>query len=129
MEKNSIKVSFQEYNDSSFPVGGKRTRSAVIRKEVAQRIANHLNGTPDADGASRSSLRQKERLCVGGLAIGWNKRRHGCFCERKESGTNPFTMVSSTFFLAPPPPPPPPPFGYYTYVIVSKLYSSYIEWQ
>ena len=30
------------------------------------------------------------------------------FCERKETGTNPFTMVASTFnfFLAHPPPPP-----------------------
>ena len=41
-------MSFQEYIDSSFPVGEKRTRSAVIRKEVAQRIVNHLKG---ADGA------------------------------------------------------------------------------
>ena len=62
MEKDSIKVSFQEYIDSSFPVGGKRTRSAVIRKEVAQRIVNHLKGTPDAEApfvtsSKRAALR------------------------------------------------------------------------
>ena len=34
-------MSFQEYIDASFPVGETRTRSAVIRKEVAQRIFNH----------------------------------------------------------------------------------------
>ena len=73
-------MSFQEYIDSSFPVGEKRTRSAVIRKEVAQRIVNHLKGTPDADGAFRHFVKES----VGGLVIGWNKRRPGCFCERKE---------------------------------------------
>ena len=59
---------------------------------MAQRIVNHLKGTPDADGAFRHFVK-KERLCVGGLAIGWNKRRPGCFCERKESGTNPYRTM------------------------------------
>ena len=86
MEKDSMKISFQEYIDSSFPVGGKRTRSAVIRKEVAQRIVNHLKRYSRC-GWRLSSLRQKERLCVGGLAICWNKRRPDCFSESKGSGT------------------------------------------
>ena len=50
-------MSFQEYIDSSFPVGGKRARSAVTIKEVAQRIVNHLKGTPDADGAFRHFIK------------------------------------------------------------------------
>ena len=53
-----MKMSFQEYIDSSVPVGGKRTRSAVIRKEVAQRIVNQLKGTPDADGAFRHFVKK-----------------------------------------------------------------------
>ena len=51
-------MSFQEYIYSSFPVDGKRTRSAVIKKVVAQRIFNHLKGTPDADGAFRPSSKR-----------------------------------------------------------------------
>ena len=63
MEKNTIRVSFQEYIDSSFPVGGKRTRSMVIRKEVAQRIVNHLKGTPDTDGAFRHFVKKSGWTC------------------------------------------------------------------
>ena len=40
MEKGSIKVSFQEYIDSSFPVGGKRTRSAVITDQKGSGAKN-----------------------------------------------------------------------------------------
>ena len=58
MEKGSVKTLFQEYNDCTFPVGGKRTRSAVIRKDVAQRIVNHLKGTQDADGAFRHFVKK-----------------------------------------------------------------------
>ena len=43
---------------SSFPVGGKPTRSAVIRKEVAQRIVIHLKGIRDADGAFRHFVKE-----------------------------------------------------------------------
>eukprot|EP00731_Ephydatia_muelleri_P024373 Em0016g644a len=70
MEKDSIKVSFQEYIDSSFPVGGKRTRSAVIRKEVAQRIVNHLKGTPDADGAFRHFVKKSGFALVDLQSVG-----------------------------------------------------------
>ena len=68
MEKGSVKTLLQEYTDSSFPVGRKRTRSAVIMIRLKQRIVNHLKGTQDADGA----FRQKERLCIDGLTGGWN---------------------------------------------------------
>ena len=80
-------MSFQEYIDSSFPVGGKHTRSVVIRKEVVQRIINHASQRYSRWGWRLSSLCQKEQLCVGRLASGWNKRHPGYFSERKESGT------------------------------------------
>ena len=89
-----MKVSVQEYIDSSFPVGGKRTRSAVIRKEVAQRIVNHLKGTPDADAAFRHFVKKSGFALVDLQSVGI-----------ETSGANPFTMMSSTFFLANPPPP------------------------
>ena len=39
--------------------------NAVIRKEVAQRIVNHLKGTPDADGAFRhTGLNMESKLSV-----------------------------------------------------------------
>ena len=63
MEKDSIKV-------SSFPVGGKRTRSVVIRKEVAQRIVNHLKGTPDADGAFRHFVKKSGFALVDLQSVG-----------------------------------------------------------
>ncbi|KAL5494345.1 hypothetical protein EMCRGX_G015658 [Ephydatia muelleri] len=70
MEKDSIKMSFQEYIDSSFPVGGKRTRSAVIKKVVAQRIFNHLKGTPDADGAFRHFVKKSGFALVDLQSVG-----------------------------------------------------------
>ena len=107
MEKDSIKVSFQEYIDSSFPVGGKRTRSAVIRKEVAQRIVNHLKGTPDADGAFRHFVKKSGFALVDLQSVGIRD-----VVSVKEKNQ---VLILSRWclpFLAnpPPPPPPPPPF-------------------
>ena len=114
MEKDSIKVSFQEYIDSSFPVGGKRTRSAVIRKEVAQRIVNHLKGTPDADGAFRHFVKKSGFALVDLQSVGI---RDVLVVSVKQK--NQVLILSRwclpLFFL--PTPPPPPPLGYYTYVI------------
>ena len=43
-------AAFKDYVDESFPVGGKRTRSAVIRQSYADRIVSFLkNGTNEAD--------------------------------------------------------------------------------
>ena len=36
---------FKEYIDASFPEGGKRTRSAVIHREYAERIVRFLKAT------------------------------------------------------------------------------------
>ena len=121
MEKDSIKVSFQECIDSLFPVGGKRTRSAMIRKEVAQRIVNHLKGTSDADGAFRHFVKRSGFALVDLQSVGI---RDVLVVSVKEK--NQVLILSRRclplFFLAPPPPP-------VTSHSVSKLYSSYIEWQ
>ena len=63
-------MSFQEDIDSSFPVCGKRTRSAVIRKKVAQRSVNHLKGTPDADGAFRHFVKKSGFALVDLQSVG-----------------------------------------------------------
>ena len=44
----NAKESFEEYINSAFPIDGKRTKSAVIRRSLAQRITVYLKGTPDA---------------------------------------------------------------------------------
>ena len=101
MEKGSIKVSFQEY---TFPVGGKRTRSAVIRKEVAQRIVNHLN----ADGAFRHFVKKSGFALVDLQSVGI---RDVLVVSVKEK--NQVLILSRRclplFLHTPPPPPPPPP--------------------
>ena len=38
------KILFQKYLEESFPSGGKRTRSAIIRKSLAQKIVKYLKG-------------------------------------------------------------------------------------
>ena len=104
MEKDSIKVSFQECIDSSFPVGGKRTRSAVIRKEAAQRIVNHLKGTPDADGAFRHFVKKSGFALVDLQSVGI---RDVLVVSVKEK--NQVLILSRwclpLFFLPTPPPP------------------------
>ena len=42
MDKSASCKIFEEYVDSLFPIGGKRSRSAVIRQDFAKRIVNHL---------------------------------------------------------------------------------------
>ena len=39
--------------DSLFPIGGKRSRSAVIRQDFAKRIVDHLKGKQDPDASFR----------------------------------------------------------------------------
>ena len=55
---------FKEYIDASFPEGGKRTRSAVIHREYAERIVRFLKATSaDEDKHFRhlqSTLRRPE---------------------------------------------------------------------
>ena len=36
---------FREYLDNTFPIDGKRTRSAVIRQALAEKIARYLKGS------------------------------------------------------------------------------------
>ena len=110
MEKDSIKVSFQEYIDSSFPVGGKRTRSAVIRKEVAQRIVNHLKGTPDADGAFRHFVKKSGFALMDLQSVGIRDVLVVSVKEKNQVLILSRWYASSTFFLV-------PLLGYYTYVI------------
>ena len=44
MDKSASCKIFEEYVDSLFPIGGKRSRSAVIRQDFAKRIVDHLKG-------------------------------------------------------------------------------------
>ena len=44
-EKPSRESAFKAYLDTNFPPNAKRTRSAVIRKKLAQKIINYLKGT------------------------------------------------------------------------------------
>ena len=49
MDKSASCKIFGEYVDSLFPIGGNRSRSAVIRQDFAKRIVNHLKGKQDPD--------------------------------------------------------------------------------
>ena len=49
---------FQKYIRSTFPVDGKRNRSAVIHRGFSQRIIGYLKGTPDEDKAFRHFVKK-----------------------------------------------------------------------
>ena len=51
MDKSASCKIFEEYVDSLFPIGGKRSRSAVIRQDFAKRIVDHLKGKQDPDAS------------------------------------------------------------------------------
>ena len=44
---------FEEYISATFPEGKKRTRSAVIHRNLSQRIIRHLKGNYDEDKTFR----------------------------------------------------------------------------
>ena len=54
----NAKESFEECINSAFPIDGKPTRSAVIRRSLAQRITAYLKGTPDSDKAFRHFVKK-----------------------------------------------------------------------
>ena len=61
MAKNSESDSelvFQSYLESTFPPDAKRSRSAVIRRKLADRIVNHLKGIQDDDKAFRHFIKK-----------------------------------------------------------------------
>ena len=68
MDKSANCKIFEEYVDSLFPIGGKRSRSAVIRQDFAKRIVDHLKGKQDPD-ASLGHFVKKVALSTG-YAIG-----------------------------------------------------------
>ena len=47
MDKSASCKIFGEYVDSLFPIGGKCSRSVVIRQDFAKRIVDHLKGKQD----------------------------------------------------------------------------------
>lgn len=54
----TAKEAFEKYISSTFPVDGKRTRSAVIRESLSQRIIAYLKGTPDGDKGFRHFVKK-----------------------------------------------------------------------
>eukprot|EP00731_Ephydatia_muelleri_P004943 Em0002g1119a len=63
MDKSASCKIFEEYVDSLFPIGGKRSRSAVIRQDFAKRIVDHLKGKQDPDASFRHFVKK------GGFAL------------------------------------------------------------
>ena len=51
MDKSASCKIFEEYVHSLFPIGGKRSRSAVIRQDFAKRIVDYLKGKQDPDAS------------------------------------------------------------------------------
>eukprot|EP00731_Ephydatia_muelleri_P035440 Em0124g10a len=63
MDKSASCKIFEEYVDSLFLIGGKRSRSAVIRQDFAKRIVDHLKGKQDPDASFRHFVKK------GGFAL------------------------------------------------------------
>eukprot|EP00731_Ephydatia_muelleri_P021616 Em0014g207a len=63
MDKSASCKIFGEYVDSLFPIGGKRSRSAVIRQDFAKRIVDHLKGKQDPYASFRHFVKK------GGFAL------------------------------------------------------------
>lgn len=58
MDKSASCKMFEEYVDSLFAIGGKRSRSAVIRQDFAKRIVDQLKGRQDPDASFRHSSKR-----------------------------------------------------------------------
>ena len=58
-------TAFEDYILHAFPEEKKRTRSAVIHRNFAQRIINHLKGNPeeDDDKAFRHYVKKMDLVC------------------------------------------------------------------
>eukprot|EP00731_Ephydatia_muelleri_P025547 Em0017g630a len=63
MDKSASCKIFGEYVDSLFPIGGKCSRSVVIRQDFAKRIVDHLKGKQDPDASFRHFVKK------GGFAL------------------------------------------------------------
>ena len=63
MDKSASCKIFEEYVDSLFPIGGKRSRRAAIRQGFAKRIVDHLKGKQDSDASFRHFVKK------GGFAL------------------------------------------------------------
>ena len=59
--ENDSESAFQAYLMATFPPDAKRTRSAVIRRSLAQKIVNYLKGTEEYDKIFRHFVK-KSRL-------------------------------------------------------------------
>ena len=59
--ENDSESAFQTYLMATFPPDAKRTRSAVIRSSLAQKIVNYLKGTEEYDKIFRHFVK-KSRL-------------------------------------------------------------------
>ena len=63
MDKSASCKIFGEYVDSLFPIGGKCSRSVVIRQDFAKRIVDHLKGKQNPDASFRHFVKK------GGFAL------------------------------------------------------------
>jgi len=67
---------FREYLENSFPIDGKRTRSAVIRQALAENIARYLKGsTQNSDKRGKAGSSYLIYLPLGSEKHWWSESR------------------------------------------------------
>ena len=87
---------FELFNESTFPLEAKRTRSAAIRQCIADRIIRHLKCEPEDDRKIRHFVKKRKWLCVVGCTRSGDK---GCtFVFVFDFYTDPSCSINSNKF-------------------------------